>query len=178
MAPLVSCFSCGNSFRSLRSHLARNIACSLAYYSADSNSNVSRHPPIPTEIDTNSSVLPIISEVTTEIPDSVSARLRRRRTSFNYAESARRPASNRSREDDGVPTPDDDLGDYITTFFDNDHPGSSSTAIFNPETTSPVMQSLFAEQHQQDMLELAVDSWQSLYGTSVEAEDASSVAAR
>jgi hypothetical protein len=79
---------------------------------------------------------------------------------LNYAESARKRACT-SEEEDGFPTPDYDLGDYISTFFENGD--SPPIPVVNPGTTmSPPCQ-----ERQQDMLELAMDSWASLYTGSV-----------
>jgi hypothetical protein len=90
-----------------------------------------------------------------EIPDSsYQNRLRQRRQVLNYSESARRVAP-RLEEDDGFPTPDDDLGDYISTFFDNDQQDAPSPA---PTRLPPGHKA-----HHQDMLELAIDSWTSQY---------------
>jgi hypothetical protein len=94
-------------------------ACFLAYYSGE-NGNTSATPPIPTVINMGLS-LPTTSEVSTEISDSARARLRTRRPSLNYAESARKQART-TEEVDVFPTPDDNLGDYISTFFNNDQP--------------------------------------------------------
>jgi hypothetical protein len=108
--------------------------------------------------------LPTTSEDITEISDPVRARLRTRSPSLNYAESARKQARRTSVEDEVFPTPDEDLGDYITTFFNNDHSEAPSTAVFNSSATMPPS----CPEQQQDMLEFAVDSWNSLYGSSVE----------
>jgi hypothetical protein len=150
--PNERCRSCGRSFKGVRTHFSRNRECARACFAAN-NSN-SAHPPIPTAVNTLPSPLRTTAEA--EIPDSsYQNRLRQRQQVLNYSESARRVAP-RLGEDDGFPTLDDDCGDYISTFFDNDQqedaPSPASTRL-PPDH----------EAHHQDMLELAVDSWTSQY---------------
>jgi hypothetical protein len=75
----------------------------------------------------------------------------------NYAESARKRIRMLDK-DDYVSSPDNDLGGYVTTFFANDIPQETPPPLnVNPATTrSPPSQG-----DQQDMVELAVDSWNS-----------------
>jgi hypothetical protein len=79
---------------------------------------------------------------------------------LNYAESSRKRAC--PTENDSFPTPDDDLGDYITFFF---YQGDAPIILANPDASMPPP----GKEHQQDMLELAVDSLTSLYAGSVAA---------
>jgi hypothetical protein len=149
--PGVRCPSCGRSFTGLRVHFSRNRECARAYFAV--NNSTSAHPPIPTAVNAQPSPLWHIAEA--EIPDSsYQNRLRQRRQVLNYSESARRVAP-RLEKDDGFPTPDDDLGDYISTFFDDDQQ--------NPLSPTITRLSPGNEAHHQDMLELAVDFWTSQY---------------
>ena len=110
--------------------------------------------------------------IVSQTPNSfVRARLGTRRTSFNYSEIATKQAR-RSEEDVDFPTPDDDLGDYVSTFFDNDEdrPAAPSTALFNSAAAS---MRRCSPEHLQDMLEFAVDSWNASYGLSGKLEHTS-----
>jgi hypothetical protein len=175
-----TCPSCGQQgIRRLRSHLSRNAFCARAFYSPeDSNGETeagpSIYPPIPAVINTShaSPQLPDNAQGTSERTNSYRSRLRTRETPLNYAESARKRGCT-SDPDDGFPTPDEDLGDYISTFFDtDDQPESVPPPDVNPRTTRLHP----GQENQQDMLELAVDTWTSLYGGSVR-EESHSVAA-
>ena len=110
--------------------------------------------------------------MTTRLPDlpdsSYPHRLRTRSRRLNYSESAKRGAPRIADDNDVFPTPDADLGDFISTYFDND----------DQEAPSPVPNSLPTNHDSQlspDALELAVDAWTSRY-YSVDADD-NSVAA-
>ena len=170
---MIICPSCGGKYKSLRSHIARSTQCSQVFYSTE-NRDISAHPPIPAVINTDPSPSTSTSEaIDAQTSDSfVRARLRTRRTSFNYSDIAAKQAR-RSEENFDVPTPDDDLGDYVSTFFDNDEdqPAASSVALFNSAAASSMRRR--SPEHLQDMLEYAVDSWNASYGVSVELEHTS-----
>jgi hypothetical protein len=144
------CPSCGKQgIIRMRMHYSRSPSCNLEtrQYSSTENSFSAGppriHPPIPAVINTSGS--PPTSRTSTddmvERSFSYSSRLRTRETSFNYAESARKRAVYSRDDADSIPTPAADLGDYTTTH-------------------SPI------QERQQDILELATNSWTSLYASS------------
>ena len=148
------CLHCGLSFKGLRIHFSRSRQCATAYYDADISNSV--NPPIPATVNTATVPSRATAADATDLPDSAYPnRLRTRSRHLNYSESTRRVAP-RIDENDVFPTPDADLGDFISTFFDNDQQEPPSPAP-NSAPTNP------DSQNAQDMLELAVDSWTSRY---------------
>jgi hypothetical protein len=154
-----TCPSCGKQgIVRMRMHYFRSPVCNLSHHSSNANSNTAErpiiYPPIPAVINTSgSSPLRTTTEDMFERPSSYSSRLRTRETAFNYAESARKRACT-SLNADSIPSPAEDLGDYISTFFGNP-PTIPVTTVHTPGL-----------EPQQDTLELATDSWTSLYASS------------
>jgi hypothetical protein len=79
---------------------------------------------------------------------------------MNYAESARKRVCT---FENSYPSPDDDLEEYVSTFFANDFPQATRPL---PNIITATTRSLPGQEHQQDILELATDSWKSLFADS------------
>jgi hypothetical protein len=147
-----TCPTCGKTgIHRMRMHFSRNPYCSQTYSSTN-------RPRIPSIINTSISLTPNSADEPPERPHAYSSRLRTRENNFNYAESSRKRACT-SAEADSFPTPAEDLGDYITTFYREHDPGESPTT---PSSTRPSP----GYQHQQDILEQDTDSWNSHYANS------------
>jgi hypothetical protein len=85
---------------------------------------------------------------------------------MNYAESARKRVCTFD-EDDSYPSPDDDLGDYVSTYFANDIPQATHPL---PNINTATTRLPPGQEHQQDILESATDSWNSLFAHSTRDE--------
>ena len=112
-------------------------------------------------------LLPPPSLATAAATLNVASRLRNREKPIQYAESSRKRTVATTTDNTSFPDPDSDLGDYISTFFQEVDPqsslGAGSSLLPSRSTYVPPP----SHQQQQEMVELDADAWNSLYGGSV-----------
>jgi hypothetical protein len=155
------CPKCRKCFKNIRNHFLRSPACAAG--------NVSATPPIPTVVTTGVSDNPTEKSFNTD--SSITRTSNRRRTAVNYSETAAKRARSTQPAEDCFPTPDENLDDYMHTYFDEEDavPLSSTRcpAPHNHDHTSQLAPHCPPEIDPRniDMEVVAAEAWHSLYAS-------------